>query len=347
MYSDHDLLICSTPTTQGDQEEINHLQQTDDGRGPAEAICLVSDDEGDAVDQDIALQPQPEPQPPQPHEIERSDSLNPSEIAQLFPNSFAASDLKHVCDNILHEVLESLPWWQSLYSSLGAMEALLKRPTYRERFLYGCMGHAAESDRNVFRSWNASIRSLRWECIVAFLEELLAVEVPLRRFWDLNKFTHGGRGADGVRLRDENLVDIQRADQAMRDPEFWVACRVLRTLAFEAEYVGRWAEGCPCHDSGDQDQACPFRGCRAAELASGDWKGTLQRHLKFHSSTHNACVAEFSQYLADINKARGKMWYLLEVKLHYWKELPWRLCTSACLSVGKCWLQWKQRNQVE
>ena len=76
-----------------------------------------------------------------------------------------------------------------------------------------------------------------------------------------------------VSFEDSNIIST--IDRAIRDPDFWLAVGMLRALSFEAEYVGRWSEGCECHE-GQSSTQCPFKGCHAVELAAGDWKYSIR-----------------------------------------------------------------------
>jgi len=193
-------------------------------------------------------------------EVELDEQVS---FAKLFPNSIQTSDLKHTMDNILGEILQSIAFWPDLYTNLGALETLLKRATYRERFVYSCMGEATKAERRLFHTWNKSIKSLRWECLVDFVTELGLVETTLRKNWSLKKFKTG----DGDRfkvLREENASVVHTADAAISSDSFWIQAALLGALAFEAEFIGRWAEGCQCCGlDRDKAKSCPFRGCLA------------------------------------------------------------------------------------
>eukprot|EP00435_Cladocopium_sp_Y103_P014366 s3181_g3.t1 len=262
-------------------------------------------------------------------EVEVEDDVG---FAKLFPNSIQTSDLKHTMDNILAEILQCLAFWPDLHTNLGALETLLKRATYRERFVYSCMGEkATKAERRLFQTWNKSIKSLRWECLVDFVTELSLVEKPLRKYWSLNKFKTGG-GDRFKALREENASILHTADAAISSESFWIQAALLGTLAFEAEFIGRWAEGCSCCGLDlDKAKTCPFRGCRAVELASNEWKLLLTREMRLRGHTISQALAssedtERAVLIDDIGRARTKLWALLEVKLHYFQELPWRLC---------------------
>ena len=95
------------------------------------------------------------------------------------------------------------------------------------------------------------------------MTELGLVETTLRKNWSLKKFKTG----DGDRfkvLREENASVVHTADAAISSDSFWIQAALLGALAFEAEFIGRWAEGCQCCGlDRDKAKSCPFRGCLA------------------------------------------------------------------------------------
>lgn len=44
-------------------------------------------------------------------------------------------------------------------------------------------------------------------------------------------------------------LNVEAVDSALKSPTFWPKLRMTMELAEEAEYAGRWAEGCHCHES--------------------------------------------------------------------------------------------------
>ena len=229
--------------------------------------------------------------------------------------------------------IESDSRWDEILNNLRCLEKLLRRPTYRERLLAVCIG-VSHPDAALFRKWSLSLNSLRWEAIYDFTQSLLLLEAPLRECWSKAAFLSGV--AEEVRhVSFEDSDTISTCDRAIRDPDFWLAVGMLHALSFEAEYVGRWAEGCECHEGHHIPSAspCPFKGCRAVEFAAGEWKSKIRSasmraeqavsRVGFMMTSCNA-----STFVADCSLARAKLWSLLETKLHYFQELPWKLCAS-------------------
>ena len=44
-------------------------------------------------------------------------------------------------------------------------------------------------------------------------------------------------------------LNVEAVDSALKSPTFWPKLRMTMELAEEAEYAGRWAEGCHRHES--------------------------------------------------------------------------------------------------
>ena len=96
-------------------------------------------------------------------------------------------------------------------------------------------------------------------------------------------------------------LSTEAIDLAVRSRTFWSQVRLVLEVSEQAEFAGRWTEGCPCHEAellqfaAEQAELrvvlhkhgcarrmsrhttqrlkaaldCPWRCCRAAELASG------------------------------------------------------------------------------
>lgn len=59
--------------------------------------------------------------------------------------------------------------WRDVLESLREVEKLLKRPMQRERFVNKCLPPGNESAEKLFRGWNISLKSLRWQQVVVFI----------------------------------------------------------------------------------------------------------------------------------------------------------------------------------
>ena len=244
----------------------------------------------------------------------------------------------------------SLPRWPFVSEGLHALERLLRTRTMRELFIYSCLGvdHPCAKE---FDKWSYSLVSLRWEAIEEFTRNLLEREQLIRQHWDKKRFM-GGMAPKQKQLHSTTdlNVTIDAIDLAVRNPTFWSCARLINDLSFSAEFVGRWCEGCPCcselqtgscrkrqrtkwlinvHTSASMK--CPYKGCRAVDMAAGDWQSKLQLVLADEESRLNQSIAcsEDSQqsiYLSQWTKARSTLWSQIRMKLSFFQQLPWRLC---------------------
>ena len=231
------------------------------------------------------------------------------------------------------------------------MERLLRAPTMRERFLAVCVKDHA--DAHLLQNWSRTLKSLRWEAIVDFTRDLLAAEPMMRQTWCQKKFMGGDQAYRQWKATSSDFgPGIDAINAALTAPSFWTGVAIVHDVAFEAEYIGRWSEGCPCGCTDDNSQlaiaasakaghtrrrrqhvSCPFRGCRAAQLAAGEWIPKLKKVMNESRSRVTQFLVmsrdDRPEFLADWTKARGKLWTGLQVKLAYWSQLPWRLCILA------------------
>ena len=76
----------------------------------------------------------------------------------------------------------------------------------------------------------------RWGSVVASTEKMLDVQIPLRRFWSLQKYQAGGtapkRKRVGTEADPEAHGDASKFDLAVRSDRMWAFCSVAQTLVF-------------------------------------------------------------------------------------------------------------------
>ena len=270
-------------------------------------------------------------------------------------------------------------------NGLRTIEKLLRQTTARERFQALCIGLENNIDCDRLNKWSYSLTSLRWEAIYDFCHALLPLQHILRKYWNRSKYIAGMSGTKYQRLKLPNNSEGEQygaspdgLESVISSDSFWAATAIVEHISYEAEFIGRWAEGCHCHGdvgfewhtaqaaSRGQEQnrrrncnlrkkkfICPYKGCRAPELASADALVRLKslmmqnRGLLTHAITR-ANSADQSAFLHDWVKARGRLWTLISFKLGYWFQLPWRLCCFAHVLVkfsGAVW-QWQCRLQI-
>ena len=110
--------------------------------------------------------------------------------------------------------------------------------------------------------------------------------------------------------------------------------RTVYEIGFLGEYIGRWSEGCPCHDSLLQSGTkinCQLKGCRSPELASGSAMKGLERvwtrsRYKFLGAISGMTDSIKAELLIDWDRARSQTLAELAVKLGHWRLLPHVLC---------------------
>lgn len=196
------------------------------------------------------------------------------------------------------------------------------------------------------------------------------------KYWDKRKYLNGIPGTVHKRWKpdsdnndNEFGPSIDHLDTIIRSASFWSAVQIVECLSFEAEFVGRWAEGCQCcgigHGNGKTQKAgkhsgktnqkhdCPFRGCRSAELASADWvsklKSLMQENKVVFTTQLITCRKDDQgPFLHDWITARGRLWTVLTFKLAYWHSLPWKLCAlshkdpkQVCSAARACLQLWE------
>ena len=110
----------------------------------------------------------------------------------------------------------------------------------------------------------------------------MRVEEPLRRCWDKKKFFNKTTDSEKpipMGLDDDFKPNAHAIDAVIKSKAFWSSVRALEELALEAEWMGRWSEGCPCHE--------------AVLLAWASEQARPHRNGAFVNSTHHQRVYKF------------------------------------------------------
>ena len=95
---------------------------------------------------------------------------------------------------------------------------------------------------------------------------------------------------------------LSMIDKTIKNCAFWDYAHMVHEVSLQGEQLGKWGEGCSCHQGELLAYAsmrrqkrtrelpslpgavsnCPFRGCRAPELATGD---ALKQAAQLHQNT--------------------------------------------------------------
>jgi len=264
---------------------------------PSDAPDLVSEprDAPDLDDDmDLRLDDEPDlddraPQAPPPHPVH-------SEAPRFFKQSVAIPGLMHVLHNGVKDVTQSMLGFTWFFKPVKTFCQYMKKKPYRDRVIGMCFSKPPAS-------WSASdidgfapdIADTRWGYLVTTLEELLAIESPLRAYWDGPEIdipslrTPSGHSAD----EDEGCPS-----DFVTSAAHWAYARMVLVAHGIVMKLESWAWGCPCHarlvDPGaswsrrsrvfrkqsptSTFATCPMRGRRVAELAAGHVDSFLERH---------------------------------------------------------------------
>lgn len=121
--------------------------------------------------------------------------------------------------------------------------------------------------------------------------------------------------------------------------------RAVACISFEAEFVGRWSEGCRCHEEdtidrslpkrrriliapGSSGATCIYKCCRAPELAASEGlcqQMELMVRNRFSIMDHVGSASSEQkriEILRDWNTARSRLWCFLS-ELQCWLLLPY------------------------
>ena len=135
---------------------------------------------------------------------------------------------------------------------------------------------------------------------------------------------------------DYNGVTIAAVNLAVTSDSFWARLSIVCDVATEADFIGFWSEGCPCHNDSENAvihahavkrrriehggrgfaSSCPYRGCRAPELACGISKTLHAQAMAKHrdnSLLHYASLPQDQrvEFLEDLDSARSRLWSYL------------------------------------
>lgn len=163
--------------------------------------------------------------------------------------------------------------------------------------------------------------------------------MPLRQYWNVTKFTAGKR-SEPAPTTDETecewKTNIDRLNATIKDNMFWVHAKLIYRLGFLGEYLGRWGEGCPCHERqllAGYRVECKFKQCRAPELAVGDGFRGLQEQLReFQQSlvpiatSASLSLDQQRKLIMTAGQVASGLISELRMKFCYFEQLPHCLC---------------------
>ena len=148
-----------------------------------------------------------------------------------------------------------------------------------------------------FKDFHGHVYLKRWGSVAFSTPQVKSVEAALRYGWNLASFSDGSKekaaeGHDEFFGHDvpevfKGASESEICDLAIKGSTWWAYVAMLEFLAKMLRQLRHCAEWCPCHaeparvaeslpDNLRKEllsvwERCPFRGCRAVELATGEF----------------------------------------------------------------------------
>ena len=284
--------------------------------------------------------------------------------SDIFKCVLPIAGVLHIFANVLKDIDSALPSWNRMHSKLKQWEHLVSNPMRLERFVATCIvphGPGHERHVEVCRRRYRIMYDKRWGEVHKWLRKTQAVIKAVVLFWDEARF-----GADRESKPDEDghVFKPQMVTELIADTWFHGYAQMVLYVGATVESMSDWAELCPCHEevlrrhghdhdvgglpvgilreecgcalaSGMTTLSCPFRGCRAPEMAAGaafeqldlayiDALGHLSRECRPAVGTET-----WASLLQEFAAAKSYMHFILTIKLQNWTELPWLCCALA------------------
>lgn len=208
----------------------------------------------------------------------------------LMPKALTIAGLQHVINNLCSDIHTEMSHWETFYSHLKALEALLRVPERRQRYVWCCIHLTPfQGFSGRFERFRASLYENRWHEILNFLRHLEPLLPILARTWDADKYVRGV-AADGVmrpeQARAERVqqagsqiiaFDPQKVTAAVRSSLFHAYAAMALKIEQVPSALAQASEGCPCHralfqfqDATPGVKTCPMAGKLLPELCCGD-----------------------------------------------------------------------------
>ena len=166
------------------------------------------------------------------------------------------------------------------------------------------------------------------------LTEVLPIEKILRNSWDSSRYLRGSVEVHKPFLVEEgSRAHIHRIGLLMKSDYDWCCIGMVALLSSESDLIGSWAESCPCHSrpipakrhpgkrkervsENKEAASCPFRCCRAPELAVGRGVTVLCEKMLSHKGVFSEIVATAppahqSELLSAWGSASSKLFGIL------------------------------------
>jgi len=256
---------------------------------------------------------------------------NPAWHSILLPFAIPVPGMLHVTNNLLADVDSGMTYWDTFWEQLENVSSLLSNTMRLDKFRAKCIDATHADAREAMAMFAAKINVLyskRWGSVSHFLASSWDRLHMLRLFWDAHLYA-GQEQEDGGGTR----FNPMQLTATLRCNKFFAYCEMLQLLHRSIDELAGWSEGCFCHPPwlgeagicGDgrgfshrrgmrsetrqtflgSSKACPMQGCRAPEMAIGQWKifndNLLKQSFVNLAHTHQSKLDSFSAAGSHMN----------------------------------------------
>lgn len=279
----------------------------------------------------------------------------------LFKHVITVTGMLHVFSNASKGVYQCLSFWDALYNALKVLEKLVSHPDRLRQFAEVCVV-PSPFDRQLFKCPAPHLYDKRWGEVYLFCLWLVGEEYGrLRVFtqtWSAQKYT---QAADDNQIDDSDGFSPSDVSTVLHDITVQAGVALVCTLDGLLQKMSAWCERCPCHEhiqAAYKDKVpaavareecgawfaegipCPWRGCRAPEIAAGVIIHMLQEMFDLaladlaYRFRSRMTGEQWSAFSGDFHKGKSHIIYIVNIKLSQWQQLPWYLCVLGHLCEG-------------
>ena len=251
----------------------------------------------------------------------------------------------HTLEAISKRLLEQLPVWRDSKKKIESMIITFHRPYTRRRFKKRCLVTPALQQESVhFNKGPPLMEGGRVWGVVNEATAWLDMRGPvIREAWDYRAM---GEDVDANDLDDEGeaanqykdtSAHLQRADEGIRDMVIWAVISLVQLFVGWMAAMEHWCEACPCHSRRFREfwelhvdeLRCPLRGCRAVDLAVGNFKPFCEAvgDTKYNELVHLLAGLEEEQkatIIDNFNFGKNFIYVELDLRLVGWSGIPLR-----------------------
>lgn len=208
---------------------------------------------------------------------------------------------------------------------------------------------------DAFKGFSEHVHEGRWGTVLSACRAVLDVASPLRAFWSVGAYSAGRAGRadadDEGAAAGQASIKAELVDKAITSGKFWGYLGMLDRVGECLQHLSNFAESCPCHRKrarlfGQPRRAerrryfereagvrkCPLSSCMAPEFAAGEHLKIMQTlcTLSETSLLQDPVIAglpreDRSLILQDFARAKRHILFNIELKLGFWRTLPWIL----------------------